>query len=376
MDARKRKVAIVYDWIDKWGGVERLLKVLHEMYPEAPFYTSYLDENSAKWSEGMRIIPSFIQFLPKWIRKSRLFSFVFYPFAFESFDFSSYDLVISVTSSFAKAVVTKPETTHICILLTPTRYLWLYPSYYLGSFMQRILQPFLSYIKYWDRLASKRPDKMISISASVARRCSKYYGLDSDVLYPPFDIDYWKGIKEGLLLKKSKLPEKYYLVVSRLEPYKKVEMVIEAFSGIKTHKLIVVGKGSQLQILKERAKSKNIIFMQDQSDEELGRLYMNAQALIMPQVEDFGYTAVEAQFFGCPVIALNQGGVPEIIHDGQSGLLFSPQTVPALRGVLERYDKISYNLKHKTRATGGNQAQQFAKELFKEKFWNIINSPF
>ncbi|HEX7542753.1 MAG TPA: glycosyltransferase, partial [Patescibacteria group bacterium] len=301
----EKKIAIVYDWIDKWGGVERILLILHEMFPEADFYTSYFDSKNASWAKNLKIKTSFLQRFPDFIKKSRILSFPFYPYAFESFDFSDYDLVISVTSSFGKSIITKPGTQHICYLLTPTRYLWSHEKeYFKNKLLRSLVTGYLDFIKKWDFVSAQRPDKIISISETVKNRCLKYYKRNSEVIYPGFDINYWKNIKDQV----SKIKEtdqiskilrnkEYFLLVSRLESYKKVDLTIKVFNKL-NKPLIIVGKGSEENKLKQIA-DKNIIFLSKLSDIELGTLYSNAQALIMPQEEDFGYVSLEAQFLGC-----------------------------------------------------------------------------
>ncbi|HLL61098.1 MAG TPA: hypothetical protein VK338_05245, partial [Candidatus Nitrosocosmicus sp.] len=172
------KIAIVYDWIDKIGGVERLLLTLHEIFPDAEFYTSYYERISAPWAKDLKINTSFIQKLPSFIKKNRILSIPFYPYAFEAFDFSNFDIVISVTSSFAKAVITKPHTKHICILLTPTRYFWQDENSYIKSFFKILAAPIINDLRSWDSIISKRPDKYISISNEVKKRTKKYYQAD------------------------------------------------------------------------------------------------------------------------------------------------------------------------------------------------------
>ncbi len=224
-----RKIAIVYDWIDKWGGVERVLLTLHEMFPQAVFYSSYYSPQKAGWAKDLKIKTSFIQKFPRFVRENRTVSFPFYPYAFESFNFNNYDLVISVTSSFAKSVITKPRTFHICYLLTPTRYLWMNEDLYIkNNFTRSVLSGYFQKLKEWDYVAAQRPDKIISISKTVADRCRKFYKRESEVIYPPFDIQYWEKIKYEILNSKSEINsnfkiinKKYFLVVSRLEPYKK-----------------------------------------------------------------------------------------------------------------------------------------------------------
>ncbi|VVA43883.1 Glycosyltransferase family 4 protein [Candidatus Roizmanbacteria bacterium] len=365
----QKKVAIVYDWIDKWGGVERVLLTLHEMFPDATFYTSYYDKEKADWAKDLKIKTSFLQNFPSFIKNSRILSFIFYPFAFESFDFSEYDLVISITSSFAKAIITKPGTRHICYLLTPTRYLWSHERDYLGNkFIKYLLSGLLNMFKNWDKVASQRPDKIISISETVRERCKKYYNRDSEVIYPGFDEEYWNNIKSKVKSQKSKIQlksKKFFLVVSRLEPYKKIDLALQSFNRLK-YSLVIVGKGSQKNKLKQIA-GKNIIFLSKLSDIELGDLYSKAQALIMPQEEDFGYVSLESQFFNCPVIAYKKGGAVETIIDRKTGLFFEDQTEQSLCKTVERFNKIKYNLKVGVKEFGAKNVEKFSKAIFIKK---------
>ncbi|MFA6080906.1 MAG: glycosyltransferase [Patescibacteria group bacterium] len=355
-----KKIAIVYDWIDKWGGVERILLHLHEMFPEAVFYTSYFDKEKAGWAKDLKVKTSFLQSFPDFIKKSRILSFIFYPFAFESFNFSEYDLVISVTSSFAKSIITKPGTHYICYLLTPTRYLWSHQKEYLGSLGGSLSGMF----KNWDLVVSQRPDEIISISETVRKRCKKYYKRESEVVYPGFDTNYWQNIKDQI--SKTITNKKYFLIVSRLEPYKKIDLAVKVFNKLNKH-LIIVGEGSQKNKLKQMA-GKNITFLSKLPDAELGSLYLNAQALIMPQEEDFGYVSLEAQFFNCPVIAYKKGGALETVDDGKTGIFFLPQTEPGLRRAIERFDKIKYNLKNGLKQFGYKNIERFSKKRFVDNF--------
>ncbi len=369
-----KKIAIIYDWIDKWGGVERVLLALHKMFPHAKFYTSYYDTSSAQWAKDLSLQASFIQKLPSFIKKSRFFSLPLYPFAFESFDFSSYDLVISVTSSFSKAIITKPNTRHICYLLTPTRFLWSHVQEYQNDLQKNISSLYSDYLKKWDLVASQRPDKIISISETVTKRCKKYYRRDSKVIYPPFDIEYWNNINLKIKNQRSKpkfKDQKYFLVVSRLELYKRVDLTIQTFNHLPSENLIVVGQGTQEKKLKDMA-GKNIEFIPYVSDEELARLYSQAEALIMPQEEDFGYVSLEAQFFGCPVIAFDRGGARETVLANKTGLFFSEQTISSLSFTLEQFHTISYNLKASTRRWGVVNVERLDRKKFIEKFYTVI----
>jgi len=368
------KIAIVYDWLDKWGGVERILLTLHEIFPQADFYTSYFDEKEAFWARDLNIKTSFIQQIPSFIKKSRTTSLLFYPFAFESFNFNNYDLVISATSSFAKAIITQPKTFHFCYLLTPTRFLWSHESDYLSTAKKKLIRSYLNYLKNWDKTVAQRPDRIVSISQTVADRCRRYYGRESEVIYPPFDIEYWNMIRSKVKSQNSKLQlksQKFFLVVSRLEPYKKVDLAIDTFNKMSNLSLVIVGKGSQEKKLRKLAGN-NILFLNNLNDEELAYLYSKARALIMPQEEDFGYVALEAQFFGCPVIAYKKGGATETIKDGETGLFFNRQSVESLKRTVERFNKIGYNLRYKTSKFGDN-VERFNKTKFMEKFKNIIS---
>lgn len=368
------KTAIVYDWIDRWGGVERLLLELHNQFPDADFFTSAVDLQKASWAKPLTIKTSFLQNLPDFIKKSRIISLLFYPFAFETLLFDQYDLVISVTSSFAKSIITKPDTKHICILLTPSRYLLLYPHPFEKGLFSFLLSPYLSFIRRWDKIAAQRPDHIIAISDTVSKRCKTYYHRESTVIHPPFDVNYWMSLKNFLNPQSRLLPkgwDTYYLVVSRLEPYKKVDLVIKAFNQLPQRRLVVVGTGSLLAYYKSLSRE-NTIFLQDIDDSRLASLYTNANALIMMQEEDFGYTALESQFFGCPVLAFGEGGVRETVIEGKTGIFFSHQTPDALMATLERFDKISYNFKRNMQILGYNQGLRFRTEVFISKFKHIL----
>jgi len=369
-----KRVAIVYDWIDKWGGVERVLLTLHEMFPEAIFYTSYFDFKNASWAKDLKIKTSFLQKFPDFIKKNRILSFLFYPFVFESFDFSDFDLVISVTSSFGKSIITKPGTQHICYLLTPTRYLWSHEKDYLNDKLVGYLaHSYLEKIKKWDFVTAQRPDKIISISETVKKRCLKYYKRNSEVVYPGFDHEYWNKIKSQITNNKSQINFKFqisnlkfFLIVSRLEPYKKIDLAIKVFNKL-NKSLIIVGKGTEEKKLKQIA-SKNITFLSKLSDIELGNLYSNAQALVMPQEEDFGLVSIEAQFFGCPVITYKKGGVSETVKNNKTGIFFDLQTEQSLRRAIESFIKIKYNLKNQVKKYYIGNLERFSKKNFIEKF--------
>lgn len=373
------KIAIVYDWLDKWGGVERLLLALHEIYPDADWYTSFYDENASVVQKirlntknpQKKIRASFMQHLPGFIKRNRILSLPFFPFAFESMDLKAYDLVISVTSSFAKSVVTHPWTMHVCILLTPTR--WLYSekdNYELEMRNEKFFAPVSRWMRNvfmnWDQVAAQRPDHYIAISQTVAERCKKYYSRKAEVIYPPFDASYWKSLLKVKSPQNKQVPDSFYLVVSRLEPYKRVDIVIDAFKALPERKLIIVGSGSLLPSLQEKA-GPNVMFLTNLDDVTLAHLYSQAEALIMPQEEDFGYVALEAQAVKCPVVAYGKGGVRETIIEGNTGTFFYEQSVEALREAVADFQHDTYNLGET------NVMEKFSNKLFPKKLVEFIS---
>ncbi len=372
------KLAIVYDWVDKWGGIERVLLNLLEILPQADFYTSYFNKEKAQWARNFKIKTTFIQKIPKLIKNNRFLSLIFYPIVFETLDFKNYDLVISVSSSFAKGVITQPQTRHIVYLLTPTRFLWVMPEIYgLSRLKRSLIAPYFSYLKHWDFIAAQRADEIYSISKTVAKRCARYYKRDSQVIYPPFDEDYWEGKRKELeknyvTIKKkfSDVGNNYFLIVSRLEPYKKVDLAIRVFNRL-NHKLVIVGDGTEKNYLK-RIAQRNIYFFRNLSDTELVYLYLKAQATIIPQEEDFGYVALESQYFNCPVIGYKIGGNSETISDGVSGVLFDKQTDESLLFAIERFYKLKYNLKNKLFVDKSNVLQKFKREKFINFFKRLL----
>lgn len=365
------KVAFVYDWFDtSVGGAERVLQELHGLYPEAPWYTSHFDHKAVPWAKEWDIRPSFLQHLPLWFRRNRILSLLLLPFAFESFDFSSYDVVVSVTSAFAKGVITNAKTRHICYLLTPPRWLWKDENLNSKFEILRGLETFVKRIlKDWDYMAAQRVDEFTSISQEVGRRCIKYYRRESELVYPPFDYEKWHKLNSRFEPLNTKFLDSapstqnsahihfpYYLVVSRLEPYKRVDAAIEAFAIFKSQfsntndqkeKLIIVGSGSQKAKLKALSSKLNvdeqILWVDGLSDEELARLYTHCKTFIMPQEEDFGYVACEAMACGAPIVAYAIGGQTEILLDYPNKVLCDEQNAKCFSQALEKLGVIQYN---------------------------------
>lgn len=335
------KIAVIYDRINKFGGAERLISFVADSLKAKDIYTLVYDEKKAKWAQKYNIHPSFLNKI-SFLRSRHQYLSLIAPLAFETFDLSDYDLVVSITSEYSKAVITKPETKHVCLCLTPTRYLWSARKQYvatpgmgkLSTLASMVLKKSKKYLQKADIIYSNRPDKIISISKEVQKRVKKYYKIDSDILYPPINFDYWSSVMRD--------QKDFYLVVSRLEPYKKVDLVIKTFEQLPDKKLVIVGIGSQIDKLK-KISSKNITFKGQVSDHELRSLYSHAKALIFPQVEDFGLTALEAQAAGTPVIAYKKAGALETVLDGKTGIFFNKQTVNSLLMSLNKFEKHHFN---------------------------------
>lgn len=341
----KLRVALVYDRINKWGGAERILLLLHEMFPSAPVYTSVYDPIAAPWAKDLSVRTSFLERIP-YARRHHEFFATLMPLAFESFNFDSYDLVISLTSEAAKGVIVKPQTKHICICLTPTRYLWSeYDSYFPSGWGRVLTFPFVLYLRIWDKVAAKRPDKFISISETVQNRVKRYYGRDSELLYPPLFLEKGKGRPVGSRETDGKSKKGYFLVVSRLSrftPHKRVEIAIKAANKLKLP-LKIVGGGDVSYFRSLSGPTVEIVGQVN--DEKLSEYYENCSALIFPGVEDFGLVMVEAQAFGKPVIAYAEGGALEIVKPGKTGEFFHKPNSSSLVKTLKLFDKNKYNSK-------------------------------
>jgi len=349
------KVALIYDRVNKIGGAERILMALHEIWPEAPLYTAVYNPETAPWAKDFKVITSFLQKFPLAKTTHEIYPWLT-PLAFESFDFSQFDVVISITSAEAKGIITKPGTLHICYCLTPTRYLW---SGYWDYQIPKILRPMITKLRLWDQVAVWRPDVYLAISKNVAQRIRKYYRREAEVIYPPVDVEKFK------MQNSPSTPSDYFLIVSRLVPYKKTEIAIEAFNQLGLP-LKIVGTGSEEEKLKGLAKE-NIEFLGQLTDKELLGYYQECQAVIYPQDEDLGLVPLEAQACGKPVIGLRKGGLLETIIEGKTGEFFYPQTVEALVEKVQSFKGPKVQNKYKPENCRKN-AERFSKDMFKKAF--------
>ncbi len=362
------KIALIHDWLTNMGGAERVLCVLRELFPDAPIYTTLFEpEKLADCLAQADVRTSFLQRLPRWLRRhQRLLPWM--PYAFEQFDLSGYDLVISSSHACAKGVLTRPETLHVCYCYTPMRYAWdMYHDYIhtLRGSKRWLAIGFLHRIRLWDYISAQRVDRFVAISRSVAARIRKHYGADSLVLAPPVDLSRFRWDEPR---------EDYYVVVSRLVSYKRMDLAVEACLRLK-RRLLVIGVGEEAKALKARCPEEaGIQFLGWQSEEAVADHLARAKAFLFPGEEDFGLTMVEALASGCPVVAYGKGGALDILKDGETGVLFAEQSVEGLTAGIQRLEASleagSAFAPEYLRA----EAERFDKERFKEAFLKVIEA--
>lgn len=334
-----KRVALVYDRVNSQGGAERVLQALHTIYPDAPLFTSVFDAKGAPWAKGWDVRPSWLQHIP-WLRRRHQVVGWLMPLVFESFDFSAFDLVISVTSESAKGIVTRPGQCHVCYLLTPTRYLWSHQDEYLESLpgvLRGVAKVIISFLRRWDRVAAFRPDVFIPISQRVADRAHQYYGrITTEPLYP--------ALAELPPAKKPRQVPKqpFFLTWGRHVAYKRFADVIRASMAANVS-LVVAGTGPETERLKRIVGGRaGIHFVGGISDAELAWYVNAAQAAIFLQEEDFGIVAIEALHQGCPVIINARSGAAELMKDGQDGVLLADATEQNLTKVLKTWDETQW----------------------------------
>lgn len=352
------KIALVHDWITGLTGAERVLKELHAMFPTAPVYTLFARQAFARnYMPHATIRTSFLQRIPGIWRWYPVF-LPLMPLAVESFDLSGYDLVISSSAIFAKGLILKPRTAHICYCYSPSRLLWdRHAEYERRGFLHTFARHAL---RVWDRQAAERVDRFVAISETVQQRIAKYYHRDSNVVYPPatqlIDGTYTPEIRD------------YYLIVSRLYPHKNIGIAVEAFNKLGLP-LVVIGDGPERKRLGRLARP-NIIFLGHQPDDRVAAYYRHCKAFIMPQEEDFGLTAVEAMQFGKPVLALRRGGAMEILQEGVTGEFFDD---PIPEAIAEGVKRLNENLPKYGSGEIQKSVGKFSTERFRREIMNIVN---
>ncbi len=352
-------MAIVHDYLNQYGGAERVLEAIHDLYPEAPVYTAIYDPPAMPPAyRSWDIRTSWMQKLPGWRKHFRHY-FVFYPSAFESFDLSGYDLVISSSSAFAKGIIPHHDALHICYCHTPMRFGWRTGAYVdreqIYGFKGLILPLVLTYLRTWDVASSVRVDAFVANSQEVARRISRYYGRASTVIPPPVDLPAYEPTP----------PEDFYLTGGRLVPYKRIDLAVRACTALRLP-LVVFGEGRAREEL-EAIAGPSIKFVGHVDEPSLRALYRRCRAYITAGEEDAGIQPVEAMAAGRPVIAYASGGTLETVIDGITGRFFHEQSVAAVAIAIAQTRIDSWNAEE-IRA----HAEKFGRGRFMERMREFI----
>jgi glycosyltransferase involved in cell wall biosynthesis len=357
---RFQRVAVVHDWLTVPGGSEEVVLELLELFPRAELFTSVYDP--APWPARITERPvhaSYLNQIPgakRWY--PRLLPLM--SRAFESFDLSGFDLVLSSSHANAKNVHTPPDTPHVCYCHTPMRYAW-EPQFLagedIGPVTRMLLPPLLEYVRRKDLAAAVRPDVFVANSAYVAARIRRFYGRQAEVVHPPVNIEHY--------LQLPRSPEDYYVVFGRVVPYKRVDIALEA-GEVLSRPIKVAGSGRGLEALRATA-GPTAQFLGHVSDTERDALLSGARALLFPGEEDFGIVPVEAQAAGTPVIAYGVGGARESVLDGETGVLFDEQTPQSLAAAIERFEGLTLDPE-----AARSNARRFGRERFRAEMAAVI----
>lgn len=354
------RVALVHDYLNQQGGAENVVQVFTEMFPGAPLYTSVYDRDRMPdaW-RGMDIRTSFMQRLSPRLEIAKALV-PLYPAAFELMDLRGYDLVLSSTTSFAKGVITRPETCHVCYCNNPTRFVWMYHDYFEHEQLPRrarsLLPLVMTPLRTWDYVAAQRVDHFVAGSCNAARRIAKYYRREATVVHSPIDADFFHpcGGPAG----------DYFLVTARLQTYKRVDLAIEACKHLDLP-LRILGDGPDRRRL-QRLAGPTVEFFGRVPDEVVREQMAHCRALIIAGEEDFGLTSLETQACGRPVIAYGMGGAMETVVEGVTGAFFRQPTVAALAAVLRDFQDTFEQSTLRAHAT------QFDKETFKQRMYDVL----
>lgn len=349
------KVALVHDWLLEWGGAEQVLLAMQRCFPHAPIYTSIYDPSALPpIFQGLDVRPSFLQKMPLAVRQYRNY-LPLMPLAFEHFDLRAYDVVLSSSHACAKGVITGPHTLHISYIHTPLRYAWDMFHDYMdhdqpSALKRALMHSLLHYLRLWDTQNTQRVDHLLCNSRFVQRRIHKYYRREAHVLYPPVEIP-------TSLAPDRPEREDFYLVAGRLVSYKRVDLIIEAFRR-NGKRLVIAGDGPQRERW-IRDLPAHISYLGAVERATLERLFQTARGFIFAPLEDFGMVPVEAQGFGCPVIAYGKGGALDSVKADETGVFFEEQTPEALNAALTQFESQSFDAQHIHQ-----HAQHFSVEAF------------
>lgn len=359
------KIALVHDYLVQYGGAERVLEAFTEIFPKAPIYTMVYDKNLMNGAfSDRKIHTSFLQKIP-FVGSNHRFFPLLMPMAIEQFDLAGYDIVLSDSNSYAKGVLTMPGTLHITYCHTPMRYAWDDCHKYLrefkySNFTKKLIPFAMNYIRLWDRISADRPDVYIANSEFVASRIKKYYNKNAIVINPPVNTKNFNI---------SPKTESYYLMLGRALPYKRFDIVVEAFNELGLP-LKIIGKGPEMNKLKKHAHE-NIEFLGYLNDEEIGEYYSKCKAFIFPAEEDFGITPLEAMASGRPVVAFRGGGALETVLENKTGIFFDKQTSQSIINLVKKFNPDKFNS-----GEIRNHALKFDKEVFKEKIRSFVEAEY
>lgn len=358
-------VGIVHEWLASYAGSEKVVEQMLEVFPAAEIYSlvDFLPQQDRAWLADRKIHTSFIQRLPFARRKFRGY-LPLMPLAIEQFDLASHDVVISSNHAVAKGVITRADQLHISYVHTPIRYAWDLKDQYLREagltwgLRSMIVRMMMHSIRRWDVVSANRVDKFVANSNYVARRIWKTYRREAEVIYPPVDIDAYPYCEQK---------EDFYVTASRLVPYKKVDLIVQAFTknGLP---LMVIGDGPDMKKIAKLA-GKNVTLLGYQPQAKLTELMQRAKAFVFAADEDFGITPVEAQACGTPVIAYGRGGVTETVVEGETGMFFDEQTPESLNQAVERFESIATTFEPELIR---KQAEQFGIERFRRELLELV----
>ncbi|GMM65693.1 glycosyltransferase [Clostridium butyricum] len=359
------KIALVHDWLPFMGGAERVLTNFYELYPNAPIYTTICNKNKIDGPlKNANIITSYLQKNKEIENHRRLFPFMMT--AIEGFDLNKYDIVLSDSSSVAKGVITPPDTMHICYCHSPMRYAWEFSHEYAGKMAgkggikAKLLSYFLTGVRLWDNVSADRVDYFIANSHNVAKRIWKHYRRESVVIHPPVRCN---------LFNISDVDEDYFLIVSRLQEYKRIDLAVEAFNKLGLQ-LVIIGDGPDRKKLEGMASS-NIKFLGRESDEVIKEHYAKCRAFLFTGEEDFGITPLEAMASGRPVIAYRKGGALETVIEDKTGVFFDNQTCNDLIDAVNKFENMSFDKQEIRR-----HAKNFDEAIFKEKIYKFVKEKY
>ena len=359
--------ALVHDWLPLIGGAEKVLESIHQLYGGKIYTLIQHPENLRNsYFEDKSITSSFIQKLPFAKNKYRNYLALF-PYAIEQFDLRQHEVIISSSYAVAKGVLTNSNQLHICYCHSPVRYAWdLYHQYLEEANLQRgmkgiVAKAILHYLRNWDIASVNRVDHFVANSNYIANRIKKLYRREATVIYPPVDVDKFELCEDK---------EDFYVTASRMVPYKKIDLIVEAFAQMPNKKLVVIGDGPDFKKIKAKATA-NIEILGYQPFEVLKSYMQRAKAFIFAAEEDFGIIPVEAQACGTPVIAFGRGGVRESVINLETGLFFNEQTVDSIIAAVNEFVKLSLNPK-----IIRDNASRFSRAVFEEKFKSFVDSKY